>query len=47
MPESWETQIGFDADIIGTDKIEQLAAYLQKKSLRKPTTVAIPNKQAK
>jgi len=47
MPESWDTQIGFGADIIGTDKIEQLAAYLQKRSLRKPVTVAIPNKQAK
>lgn len=45
--ESWDTQIGFGADIIGTDKIEQLAAYLQKKSLRKPITMVIPNKQAK
>jgi hypothetical protein len=44
-PEAWETQINFGADIIGTDKIEQLAAYLEKKALRKPVTAAIPNKQ--
>ncbi|MES2376258.1 MAG: hypothetical protein V4553_06760 [Bacteroidota bacterium] len=44
-PEAWETQINFGADIIGTDKIEQLAAYLEKKTLRKPVTAAIPNKQ--
>ncbi len=46
-PESWDTQMAFGADIIGTDKIEQLAAYLQKKSLRKSITAAIPNKEAK
>ncbi|MGF7082245.1 hypothetical protein [Mucilaginibacter sp. UYCu711] len=44
-PEAWETQLNFGADIIGTDKIEQLAAYLEKKALRKPVTAAIPNKQ--
>jgi alkaline phosphatase len=43
--EAWETQIGFGADIIGTDKIEQLAGFLEKKALRKPVTAAIPNKQ--
>jgi hypothetical protein len=46
-PAAWDTQIAFGADIIGTDKIEQLAAYLQKKSLRKPTMVLIPNKLSK
>ncbi|GAA4091586.1 hypothetical protein [Mucilaginibacter panaciglaebae] len=45
--ESWDTQIGFGADIIGTDRIEQLAGYLAKKTLRKPVTASIPNKQAK
>jgi alkaline phosphatase len=44
-PEAWETQINFGADIIGTDKIEQLAAYLKAKALRKPVTAAIPNSQ--
>jgi hypothetical protein len=43
--EAWETQINFGADIIGTDKIEQLAAYLKEKALRKPVTAAIPNNQ--
>jgi alkaline phosphatase len=43
--EAWETQLSFGADIIGTDKIEQLADFLQKKALRKPVTAAIPNKQ--
>lgn len=43
--EAWETQLNFGADIIGTDKIEQLAAYLEKRKLRKPVTAAIPNKQ--
>lgn len=46
-PASWDTQIDFGADIIGTDRIEQLAAYLTKKSLRKPVTVTIPNSGAK
>ncbi len=44
-PEAWETQINFGADIIGTDKIEQLATYLEKKKLRQPVTAAIPNKK--
>lgn len=47
VPASWDIQIGFGADIIGTDRIEQLADYLQKKSLRKATNMLIPNKQAK
>jgi hypothetical protein len=47
LPESWDTQIAFGADIIGTDKIEQLAAFLAKKSLRQPTTSVIPNKLSK
>jgi alkaline phosphatase len=46
-PEAWEAQINFGADIIGTDNIEQLGDYLAKKSLRKPTTVAIPNKESR
>ncbi|HEY9532979.1 MAG TPA: hypothetical protein VIQ77_00515 [Mucilaginibacter sp.] len=47
MPASWDTQINFGADIIGTDRIEQLARYLAQKSLRKPITASIPNQQAK
>ena len=43
--EAWQTQVDIGADIIGTDKIEQLAGFLDKKSLRKPITAAIPNKQ--
>jgi hypothetical protein len=43
--EAWETQVDFGADIIGTDKIEQLAGFLEKKALRRPITAAIPNKQ--
>lgn len=39
---SWDTQINFGADIIGTDHIEQLAAYLSKRSLIQPVTAAIP-----
>ncbi|MFD2145064.1 hypothetical protein [Mucilaginibacter antarcticus] len=39
--------VTFGADIIGTDKIEQLADYLSKKSLRKPATAAIPNKETR
>ncbi|WP_214072157.1 hypothetical protein [Mucilaginibacter sp. dw_454] len=45
--ESWDTQVAFGADIIGTDRIEQLSTYLGEKSLRKPTNVAIPNKLVK
>ncbi|MES2807774.1 MAG: hypothetical protein V4619_04070 [Bacteroidota bacterium] len=45
--EAWEMQVNFGADIIGTDKIEPLAEYLAKKSLRKPGTAAIPNKETK
>jgi alkaline phosphatase len=45
--EAWEAQVNFGADIIGTDKIEQLADYLAKKSIRKPATAAIPNKETK
>ncbi len=47
LPEAWDTQIAFGADIIGTDKIEQLAAYLAKKSLKQPATASIPNKLSK
>jgi alkaline phosphatase len=39
--ESWKTQIDAGADIIGTDMIEQLAAWLSKKSLRQPPTAVI------
>ncbi|MDB5158493.1 MAG: hypothetical protein JWR50_3200 [Mucilaginibacter sp.] len=45
--ESWGTQIDFGADIIGTDRIEQLAGYLAKKSLRQTITTTIPNKLSK
>jgi alkaline phosphatase len=45
--ESWDTQIAFGADIIGTDKIEQLATFLAKKSLRQPIIATIPNKLTK
>ncbi len=45
--ESWDTQIAFGADIIGTDKIEQLAIFLAKKSLRQPIIATIPNKLSK
>lgn len=43
--DSWEAQLNFGADIIGTDKIEQLADYLSIKSQRKAPTIAIPNKE--
>lgn len=39
--ESWKTQIDVGADIIGTDLIEQLAAWLSKKSLKQPATAVI------
>jgi alkaline phosphatase len=41
-PDSWQTQIDFGADIIGTDMIDQLQAFLTKKALCQPTTVLIP-----
>ncbi len=45
--ESWNTQIDFGADIIGTDRIEQLAGYLTKKAMTQPVTTSIPNKLLK
>jgi hypothetical protein len=45
--ESWNTQIDFGADIIGTDRIEQLAGYLIKKAITQPITTSIPNKISK
>jgi alkaline phosphatase len=47
LPDAWDVQINIGADIIGTDKIEQLGAYLSKKGLRQPATASIPNKQSK
>jgi alkaline phosphatase len=38
----WNVQIDLGADIIGTDHIEELANYLQKKNMRQPGTAAIP-----
>ncbi|MCC8425138.1 hypothetical protein [Mucilaginibacter sp. UR6-11] len=47
VPEAWDVQINIGADVIGTDRIEQLAGYLAKKGLRQPPTAAIPNKLTK
>jgi len=42
IDKSWSAQIDLGADIIGTDHIEQLQEYLQKRALRQPATAAIP-----
>jgi alkaline phosphatase len=47
LPEAWDVQINIGADIIGTDKIEQLGVYLTKKGLKQPATVGIPNRRTK
>jgi alkaline phosphatase len=41
-PDSWNTQISFGADIIGTDMVDQLEAFLTKKNLCQPATSIIP-----
>jgi len=41
IEKSWDTQVDLGVDIIGTDHIEQLADYLQKKSKRQPPIAAI------
>ena len=40
--ESWQTQIDFGSDIIGTDRIEQLAAFLSERAISQPATAIIP-----
>lgn len=40
-PKSWDVQIAMGADIIGTDLMDKLTAYLQERKLLKPVTAVI------